>query len=136
MKQKHGLRTGYVLAEIKTNLDKTMFQEASATSHDVKTACTGAKYFLLCDYLDMTPINTATTDIEEILILRKAKRLASNIRSNFSDYNGRCQNRAMYVQYLNDHPYSHDVFKRFIDRIIIFMQETLDENKVLTDGFF
>ena len=68
---------GYVLAEMKTNLDKTMFQEASATAHDIKQAVTGAKYYLLCDYLDMTPISTTTTDIDEILILRKAKRTVS-----------------------------------------------------------
>ena len=75
---------GYVLAEMKTNLDKTMFQEASATAHDIKQAVTGAKYYLLCDYLDMTPISTTTTDIDEILILRKAKRISSNIRKEFS----------------------------------------------------
>ncbi|RIY25701.1 restriction endonuclease, partial [Bifidobacteriaceae bacterium WP021] len=69
---------GYILAELKTNLDKTMFQEASATAHDVKQAVTGAKYYLLCDYLDMTPISTTTTDIDEILITRKAKRISSN----------------------------------------------------------
>lgn len=40
---------GYILAECKTNLDKTMFQEAVATAHDTKSAVTGAKYFLLCE---------------------------------------------------------------------------------------
>ena len=34
---------GYVMAELKTNLDKTMFQEASATAHDIKLAVTGGK---------------------------------------------------------------------------------------------
>jgi len=33
----------YVAAECKTNLDKTMFQEAAATAQDVKTAIPGAK---------------------------------------------------------------------------------------------
>src|SRR5208283_200181 len=67
----------YVAAEIKTNLDKTMFQEACATAHDVKTAVPGAKYYLLCEWLDMTPLSTAPTDIDEALILRKATRLNS-----------------------------------------------------------
>ena len=75
---------GYVLAEMKTNLDKTMFQEASATAHDIKQAVTGAKYYLLCDFLDMTPISTTTTDIDEILIVRKAKRIC--ITSNGKIY--------------------------------------------------
>ncbi len=46
----------YVVAECKTNLDKTMFQEATATAHDIKTSVPGARYFLLCDWLDMTPL--------------------------------------------------------------------------------
>lgn len=106
---------GYILAELKTNLDKTMYQEASATAHDVKQAVTGAKYYLLCDYLDMTPISTATTDIDEILITRKAKRISSNIRKDYSTYAGRQKRRAEYVAYLKEHPYSADVFQRFID---------------------
>lgn len=66
-----------MLAELKTNLDKTMFQEASATAHDVKQAVPDAKYYLLCDFFDMTPISTATTDIDDILITRKAKHLSA-----------------------------------------------------------
>lgn len=91
---------GYVMAELKTNLDKTMYQEASATAHDIKLAVTGAKYYLLCDFLDMTPISTATTDIDEILIVRKAKRISSNIRKEFSTFAGRQVNREWYVEYL------------------------------------
>ena len=45
----------YVAAECKTNLDKTMFQEAAATALDVKLAVPGAKYYLLCEWLDMLP---------------------------------------------------------------------------------
>ena len=66
---------GFVISECKTNLDKTMFQEACATAHDVKAAVSGARYYLLCEWLDMTPLCTALTDIDEILILRKAKRI-------------------------------------------------------------
>jgi hypothetical protein len=71
----------YIAAECKTNLDKTMFQEATATALDVKLAVPGAKYFLLCEWLDMSPISTNTTAIDEILILRKAKRLSSDVAS-------------------------------------------------------
>lgn len=128
---------GYVLAELKTNLDKTMFQEASATAHDIKLAVTGAKYYLLCDYLDMTPISTATTDIDEILIVRKAKRISSNIRKAFSTYAGRQQHRDWYIKYLKDNPYSSTVFKRFIDHIFSQMRnEDLIEESVLDVGYF
>lgn len=128
---------GYILAELKTNLDKTMYQEASATAHDVKQAVTGAKYYLLCDYLDMTPISTATTDIDEILITRKAKRISSNIRKDYSTYAGRQKRREEYISYLKEHPYSADVFQRFIEHIISQMQnEDLIEESVLDIGYF
>lgn len=128
---------GYVLAEMKTNLDKTMFQEASATAHDIKQAVTGAKYYLLCDFLDMTPISTATTDIDEILIVRKAKRVSSNIRKEFSTRTGRNKWRDWYVKYLNDNPYSADIFKRFVNHVISQMSnEELIEESVLEVGYF
>lgn len=128
---------GYVMAELKTNLDKTMFQEASATAHDIKLAVTGAKYYLLCDFLDMTPISTATTDIDEILIVRKAKRISSNIRKEFSTFAGRQTHRAWYVDYLTKNPYSVDVFKRFVDHIFSQMKnEDLIEESVLDLGYF
>ncbi|KAB8290104.1 Bpu10I family restriction endonuclease [Bifidobacterium avesanii] len=128
---------GYVLAEIKTNLDKTMFQEASATAHDVKLAVTGAKYYLLCDFLDMTPISTSTTDIEEILILRKAKRMSSNIRKNFNTFAGRQAHRDEYVYHLDDHPYSAEVFQRFVNHIFDQINnESLIEGDVLDIGYF
>lgn len=128
---------GYVMAELKTNLDKTMFQEASATAHDVKLAVTGSKYYLLCDFLDMTPISTTTTDIDEILIVRKAKRISSNIRKSFSTYAGRQQYREWYIDYLKTNPYAPDMFKRFIEHIISQMRnEDLIEESVLKLGYF
>lgn len=128
---------GYILAEIKTNLDKTMFQEASATARDIKLAVSGAKYFLLCDFLDMTPISSATTDIDEILILRKAKRVSSNVRAKYSTFEGRQSNRSEYVSYLNDNPYASEVFLRFVEHILAqFNNETLVEEDVLNYGYF
>lgn len=128
---------GYILAELKTNLDKTMFQEASATAHDVKLAVTGAKYFLLCDFLDMKPISTATTDIDEILILRKAKRINSNVRSKFSTYKGRQELRQNYVDYLQKNPYSVDMFIRLVEHIFSQLtNEELIEEDILNIGYF
>lgn len=128
---------GYVLSEMKTNLDKTMFQEASATAHDIKLAVTGAKYYLLCDFLDMTPISTTTTDIDEILIIRKAKRISSNIRSKFSTSAGRISKREWYVNYLKSNPYATDIFKRYISHILSQLNnEELIEESVLDVGYF
>lgn len=128
---------GYVTAECKTNLDKTMFQEATATAHDVKSAAPGAKYFLLCDWLDMTPVSTAPTDIDEVLILRKAKRISSNVRSSFSTYAGRMEKHDWYRGFLLNSPFSVDVFQRFIGHIesLINNEDPVEAN-VLEDGFF
>jgi len=56
---------GYVCAECKTNLDKTMFQEAVATSRDLKMAVPASLYFLVCEFLDMTPVSITSTHIKD-----------------------------------------------------------------------
>jgi len=128
---------GYVTSECKTNLDKTMFQEATATAHDVKMAIPGSKYFLLCEWLDMTPVSTAPTDIDEVLILRKAKRISSNKRKNFSSAEGRIKNSDEYKEFLENNPFDVNVFKRYINHIEgMLKDENPEENSVLTDGYF
>ena len=128
---------GYVMAELKTNLDKTMFQEACATARDVKLAVTSSKYYLICDFLDMKPISTEITDIDEIIILRKAKRLNSDARKKFSSYEGRKTERDNYIKYLKDNPYDNDMFKRLAKHIEIIISDTkISENSVLENGYF
>lgn len=128
---------GYLCAECKTNLDKTMFQEAIATAHDVKTAVPGAKYFLLCDWLDMIPISTAGTDIDEVLILRKSRRVGAQIRSRFSSRAGRQAARGDYERFLRAHPFSADVFDRLLThvRALLNNQDPV-ETDVLGRGYF
>jgi hypothetical protein len=128
---------GYLTSECKTNLDKTMFQEATATAHDVKTAIPGAKYFLLCEWLDMTPISTAPTDIDEVLILRKAKRISSNIRKNYATVSGRKNNANSFKDYLEQNPFDVDVLKRFLSHIDLMLNDRdPEESSVLNNGFF
>jgi hypothetical protein len=125
----------YVAAECKTNLDKTMFQEAAAIALDVKTAVPGARYYLLCEWLDMTPINTGTTTIDEIIILRKAKRLPSNIRAHFDTVAGRQRNRARFMEHLESHPLSVETFARFLGHIRKMIGDD-EEDDVLARGYF
>jgi hypothetical protein len=85
----------------------------------------------------MTPISTDTTDIDEIIILRKAKRLSSNIRNDFSDKTKRHKKRKLYLEYLQTHPYSFDMFKRFIEHIFALLNdEDLIEEDILQLGYF
>lgn len=126
----------YVAAECKTNLDKTMFQEASATSHDLKVAIPGSRYYLICDYLDMTPISTAGTDIDEVLILR-GKRLSSNKRSAYAVASNRRRLRDEYVDYLDQNPTRADVVLRFVNHLrSLFNHSDPDENDAVAKGYF
>ncbi len=127
----------YVAAECKTNLDKTMFQEAAATAQDVKTTVPGAKYFVLCEWLDMTPISTSVTPIDEILILRKAKRLPSNVRRRFSKADRRRESREMFAEYLDEHPFAPEVFSRFLRYVEqVVAADKLDTARALSEGYF
>ncbi|MCF2434587.1 Bpu10I family restriction endonuclease [Streptomyces thinghirensis] len=93
-----------------------MFQEASATSHDLKVAVPAARYYLICEYLDMTPISTAGTDIDEVLILR-GKRLGSHKRKAYSSATNRKRLRSEYVDYIEANPIRYDVVQRFVDHL-------------------
>lgn len=127
----------YVAAEIKTNLDKTMFQEASSTAYDLKLLLPNSRYFLLCEWLDMTPISTAGTAIEEVIVLRKARRLSALIRESFSTAKGREANREKFVSHLTEHPLSPDAFRRFLSHIEVLIGNG-DENErdALERGWF
>ena len=85
----------------------------------------------------MLPISSSVTAIDEILILRKAKRLSSNVRSAFSTAKGRNRNRDYFVNYLDNNPFSPEVFMRFLAEIERMVgQDELDEKDVLSRGYF
>ncbi len=127
----------YFVSECKTNLDKTMFQEAVATAHDVKSAVSGARYYLLCEWLDMTPVSTAATDIDEVIVLRKAKRLGASLRSRFGSVKGRRDNREAYIKHLKNHPLRVEMFQRLLGHLIELLDSKAPrERDVLKKGFF
>ena len=129
-------RIAYVAAELKTNLDKTMFQEACATARDLQLVLPRARYFLLCEWLDMTPISTAATAIEEIVVLRKAKRLSANLRKQFASVAGRAASRSTIENHLNQHPLSPDAFRRFLSHLDRLLAPDASAEEVLNRGWF
>lgn len=128
---------GYVCAECKTNLDKTMFQEAVATSRDLKIAVPSSLYFLVCEFLDMTPVSIAATQIDDVLIIRKARRIPANIRQEYKTPELRKKYRQQYADFLDASKYYPDVFQRMIDKIQTLIDDT-DPNldRVLERGHF
>ncbi len=128
---------GYVCVECKTNLDKTMFQEAVATSRDLKIAVPSSLYFLVCEFLDMAPVSITPTHIDDVLIVRKAKRMSANVRQEYRNVQERQAHRKEYVEFLESAKYYADVFQRMIDKIQRVIDDTAPElDSVLQRGHF
>ena len=128
---------GYVCVECKTNLDKTMFQEAVATSRDLKIAVPSSLYFLVCEFLDMTPVSITSTQIDDVLIVRKAKRMSSSVRQEYRSADERQKHRQEYVEFLDSSQFYPDVFQRVVDKIQALIDDTTPEtNRVLDQGHF
>ena len=126
-----------IATECKTNLDKTMFQEALSTATDIKKMVLGAKYFLICEWLDMKPIDTSVTNIDSVLILRKAKRISANIREHFNTVSGRKKYRDAYIKKIISNPINPEVIMKIVTQICntIALQD-INEKNVLNRGFF
>lgn len=132
------LNVAYLAAECKTNLDKTMFNEGLETARSLKQAVAGSRYLLLCEWLDMGPIDTSSTDIEEVIILRKAKRVSSNIREVFATAAGRTNARDAFVKYYDAHPLDVECFARILEHMKSVYPDKveLDEQTILQRGYF
>ncbi|HEU5352426.1 MAG TPA: Bpu10I family restriction endonuclease [Terracidiphilus sp.] len=132
------LNVAYLAAECKTNLDKTMFNEALETARSLKQAVSCSRYLLLCEWLDMGPIDTASTDIEEVIILRKAKRMGASFRAGLATASGRALARTEFVNYYDANPFSVECFRRVVEHINGVFPEALelDEATILQRGYF
>ncbi len=114
-------------AEVKVNYDNTMFQECAGTASRLKNGCPLSKYYALVEYLDMQPEDVRLTDIDNVFLLRKAKRLPFEKRSVFEEV--RDQHR--------DFPICADVMKRFVKEMQDFISSTwYDPEQALKRGSF
>jgi hypothetical protein len=131
------MNVAYMAAECKTNLDKTMFNEGLETSRALKQAVASARYLLICEWLDMKPIDTKLTSIDEAIILRW-RRLPSDFREQLDSLTGRKKARTRFVQYLDDHPLKLEAFKRIVMHLnqVFPPSVELDETTVLQRGYF
>ncbi len=128
---------GYICAECKANLDKTMFQEAVATSRDLKIAVPSSLYFLVCEFLDMTPVSIISTQIDDVLIVRKCRRMSANIRQEYRTPESRREYRQEYADFIDASKYYPDVFQRMIDKIQTLVSDTAPGvQQVLERGHF
>ncbi len=114
-------------AECKVNLDKTMFQEASGTATRLKQGCPMAKYFLVAEFLDMTPEDVRLTDIDNVFLLRASRRLGPQQRGSAEEVE----------KHHRENPIRADVIWRFVEEMQSFIDAVwYDPSTVLERGSF
>lgn len=97
--------------ECKVNLDKTMFQEAAGTAARLKQGCPVAKYFLMVEYLDMEPEDSRLTAIDNVFLLRHARRLPFEKRDVIKEVESQHKS----------HPINYQIVWRFVQEIQSFI---------------
>lgn len=114
-------------AECKINLDKTMFQEAAGTASRLKQGCPMSRYYLLVEYLDMEPEDCRLTAIDNVFLLRHAKRLPFEKRTVYKEIK----------KQHDENPIDSDVIWKFTQEIQNFVSAIwYDPAKVLQQGSF
>jgi len=114
-------------AECKVNLDKTMFQEAAGTAARLKQGCPHAQYYVLNEYLDMSPEDCRLTAVDNVYLLRHAKRLPFGKRNDYDEV--RRQRDA--------HPIDAEIVVRFVENIEEFVNAIwYDPNAAIVRGSF
>lgn len=113
--------------ECKVNYDKTMFQECAGTASRLKQGCPISKYYALVEYLDMQPEDTRLTNIDNVFLLRKVKRLPYEKRNDYNEIK----------QQHRDSPISLDVMRMFVKEIQQFIDATwYNPDEALIRGSF
>ncbi len=114
-------------AEIKVNYDKTMFQECAGTAARLKQGCPIAKYYALVEYLDMEPEDCRLTEIDNVFLLRKTKRLPYGKREDYNEV------RRLHEQF----PIDAEIVWKFVQEIQNFVNAVwYDPQAALKRGSF
>jgi hypothetical protein len=126
----------FLAAECKTNLDKTMFEGIVANARAVKQVVPGARFYVLCDWLDMKPIDTRATPIDRVLVLR-GRRIPANIRKAYATTRERVGLRDEFFDLMDSSPIRSDVVLSFVETLReLFRPPDVEEADVLKRGWF
>jgi hypothetical protein len=121
------LMLAVLAAECKVNLDKTMFQEAAGTAARLKQGCPISRYYLIVEYLDMEPEDCRLTAIDNVFLIRHARRLPSEKRNKYEEVKRQHEL----------HPIDPEVIWRFCQEMQNFVKAVWYEpTKVLERGSF
>ncbi len=114
-------------AECKVNLDKTMFQEATGTAARLKQGCPMSRYYLIVEYLDMEPEDCRLTAIDNVFLVRHAKRLPFGKRNKYAEVKRQHERR----------PIDPEIIWRFCQEVQNFVKTVwYDPTKALERGSF
>ena len=126
----------FLAAECKTNLDKTMFEGIVANARAVKQVVPGARFYVLCEWLDMTTIDTRATPIDRVFVLR-GRRIPANIRKAFAHAAQRARRRREFFELMDGSPIRSDVVLSFVEMLReLFKPPDVEEVDVLARGWF
>jgi hypothetical protein len=104
-----------------------MFQEAAGTAARLKQGCPYSQYYILNEYLDMAPEDCRLTAIDNVFLLRHAKRLPFEKRSVYEEV------RRQHEQT----PIDPEVVWQFLQKIRAFITAAwYDPAKALQRGSF
>jgi len=84
-----------------------------------------SKYYVLVEYLDMIPEDCRLTDIDNVFLLRHAKRLPASRRGIYEEV------KAQH----NDHPIDGEIVHKFVQEIQNFI-DVYDPGEALGRGSF
>lgn len=116
-----------IAAECKINLDKTMFQECAGTASRLKEGVPYAKYFTLVEFLDMIPEDCNLTEIDNVFLLRKGKRLPYEKRNKLEEV------RKQRIS----NPIDYNIILKFVNEIRDFLDATwYNPDEALSRGSF
>lgn len=121
------LTLAVLASECKLNLDKTMFQEAAGTAARLKQGCPMSRYYVLVEYLDMEPEDCRLTAIDNVFLIRHAKRLPFGKRTDYGEVKRQHQ----------EYPIDPEVIWTFTTELQNFIKSVwYDPDKVLERGSF
>lgn len=114
-------------SECKINLDKTMFQECAGTAARLKSGVPYAKYFVIIEFLDMVPEDCRLTELDNVFLIRKAKRLPYEKRNDPVEVR----------KHRKNHPIDAEVILRFVREVKEFLgARWYDPDAALKRGSF
>jgi hypothetical protein len=122
-------------AEIKTNLDATMWSEIAASATRTREVAPAAHCLVVTEWLDMQQRSRLGTGITDVLILR-GKRTGASARASLADPDWRAANRAEMIERHTGAPLRRDVLRRFVDHAIEAIDGANDTLDAVRRGHF